>query len=190
MKETKETLKTRILDGTIALFIEKGIERVTTRELTERLGISRSHIYYYFSNWQTLCIEALARYMQRDLEEFAAELAGMTPPEKLSALVDNYLPDAPDTVWQLYDSLWQMATHNAAYAELAESLTHKWDAFIAGIIDEGVEQGFFRAVNTARATRQLGSMLSGYADTLIITPSPEKCKEAAEDIADFIRLIL
>ncbi|WP_145561345.1 TetR/AcrR family transcriptional regulator [Yersinia bercovieri] len=190
MKETKETLKTRILDGTIALFIEKGIERVTTRELTERLGISRSHIYYYFSNWQTLCIEALARYMQSDLEEFAAELVGMTPPEKLSALVDNYLPDAPDTVWQLYDSLWQMATHNAAYAELAESLTHKWDAFIAGIIDEGVEQGFFRAVNTARATRQLGSMLSGYADTLIITPSPEKCKEAAEDIADFISLIL
>ncbi len=49
-----ENLRTKILDGAIALFIDKGIDNVTTRELTEHVGISRSHIYHYFRDWRSL----------------------------------------------------------------------------------------------------------------------------------------
>ncbi len=49
-----ETRKETIIAGAIALFIEKGIEKTTTRDLTESLGISRSHIYHYFPDWHTL----------------------------------------------------------------------------------------------------------------------------------------
>lgn len=190
MRKTKEDLKTQILDTTIALFIEKGIEKVSTRELTERLSLSRSHIYYYFSNWQTLCIEALSRYMQNELDEFAAEIAELTPAEKIKSLVKNYLPDSQDAGWQLYSSLWQIAAHNRVYAELAESFTLKWDIYIAEIINEGIAAGHFRKVNSARVARQLSAMLNGYADVLCINASPDKQSESVDDIMDFIQLIL
>ena len=65
-----DNLRVQILDGAIALFIEKGIDKVTTRELTEHLGISRSHIYHYFRDWGSLRLEAAERFMLADLNAF------------------------------------------------------------------------------------------------------------------------
>ncbi|VTP68424.1 transcriptional repressor BetI [Leclercia adecarboxylata] len=90
MKEAKEALKVRILDGAIALFLEKGIANVTTRELTESLGISRSHIYHYFSNWQALCIAALERFMRDELEIFTREVAALPSTQKMDRLVADF----------------------------------------------------------------------------------------------------
>ncbi|SUE06543.1 transcriptional regulator BetI [Pantoea agglomerans] len=128
MKESAEALRTKILDAAIVLFIEKGIEKVTTRELTESVGISRSHIYHYFSNWQTLCLAALERFMHVDLENFADSLNLLTPRQRLLTLFESHLPSAPDATWQLYASFWQMAAHHEAYAALAEQMTAAWQA--------------------------------------------------------------
>ncbi|WP_336777738.1 TetR/AcrR family transcriptional regulator [Pantoea sp. USHLN256] len=190
MKEIKEALKARILDGAALLFAEKGIENVSTRELTERLSISRSHIYYYFSDWQTLCIEALTRYMQNELDTFSRSIESISPTEKLITVIENYLPDAPDAAWQLYGSLWQMAGRDSAFAELAELLLQKWTIFITEIVEQGIAAGIYRPVETARFTRQLGALLNGYADSLTINHSPAKHREAVEDIQAFIQLTL
>jgi AcrR family transcriptional regulator len=186
MKKKTEELKTRILDGAVALFIEKGIEKVTTRELTEHLGLSRSHIYHYFKDWQSLCLAALGRYMEKELEELTESLAGRESHEKLSVIIKYYLPEGPDAVWQLYDSLWRLASHDVAYAELAERNMNCWMAMIVGIIREGVEMKAFRAVDAERVTRQFVAMLNGYSENLIIHPSPEKCQLASDDLHDFI----
>ena len=187
MKEAKETLKARILDGAIALFLEKGIANVTTRELTESLGISRSHIYHYFSNWQALCIAALDRFMRDELETFTREVAALPSVQKMERLVINFLPLEPDAAWQLYGSTWQLALHNDVYAEFVESITDAWSETVCGIIEEGIADSTFRVGEASRITRQLISMLNGYGEFLGVRPSTEKCKMAEEDIADFIQ---
>ncbi|RJL46318.1 TetR family transcriptional regulator [Pectobacterium carotovorum] len=190
MKETTTALKDKILDGAIELFIEKGIEKVTTRELAEHVGISRSHLYHYFPDWQTLSIEALTAFMQADLEDVAAEIATLTPKEKLHALVKNYLPDTTDVIWNLYGSLWQLAVHNSAYAELAHVMTEKWFTLLEEIIASGVASGAFKNTDTQRVSRQLGALLNGYSDHLIINPDPADFQQATEDIDDFIQRVL
>lgn len=190
MKESRELLRAKILDAAILLFIDKGIEKTTTRDLTEYVGISRSHIYHYFSDWQSLCLEALERFIQRELDDFTAQTAALSPREQLHALISSFLPDAADASWQLYGSLWQQAAHNAAYADLAVMVTNKWIALIAGIIGQGIEKGTFQTTDKARAARQLGAMLNGYADILIIRSSPEEGRVALEDIEHFVSLIL
>lgn len=190
MKENQEALRAKILDGAISLFIEKGIEKVTTRELTERVGISRSHIYHYFRDWQTLCIEALKEVMLTELTEFTAEIAPLQPQEKLHTLVRNYLPDTQGDIWQLYGSLWQLAAHNEAYAGLAQLMVHKWLALLAEIISAGIEAGVFRPADAARVTRQLSAIMNGYSDQLIVMPSAETRQEAMDDILDFIGRVL
>lgn len=190
VKKKTEELRVRILDGAVALFIEKGIEKVTTRELTEHLGLSRSHIYHYFKDWQSLCLAALERFMQQELDDLTESLAGREPHEKLSVLIKYYLPEGPDAVWQLYDSLWRLASHDAAYAELAERNMNCWMEMIADIIREGVGLKAFRALDAERVTRQFVAMLNGYSENLIIHPSPEKCQLASDDLHDFIRQML
>lgn len=190
MKENREALRAKILDGAISLFIEKGIEKVTTRELTEYVGISRSHIYHYFPDWQTLCIEALTEVMLAELKEFTAEIVALPPQEKLHTLINSYLPDTQGDIWRLYGSLWQLAAHNEAYAALAQLMVRKWLDLLAEIISAGTEAGIFRSTNAARVTRQLSAMLNGYADQLIVMPSAEVRLEAMEDICDFVELVL
>ncbi|MGK3142296.1 TetR/AcrR family transcriptional regulator [Pantoea sp. C2G6] len=186
MKESAEALRTKILDAAIALFISKGIEKVTTRELTESVGISRSHIYHYFSNWQALCLAALERFMQLDFTHFAETLAPLTPHQRLTTLFASHLPGAPDASWQLYASFWQMAGHNEAYAALAETMTARWQTLVEEIIRDGVTDGSLRACDIPRTARQLSAMLNGYADLLTINPSDEKVEEAMADLNHFI----
>jgi len=190
MKESAEALRTRILDAAIVLFIEKGIEKVTTRELTESVGISRSHIYHYFSNWQTLCLAALERFMQVDFETFADSLKMLTPRQRLATLIESHLPSAPDATWQLYASFWQTAAHNEAYAALADEMTDTWQGLMEAIIRDGVTDGTLQCSNVPRTARQISAMLNGYADLLTINPSEKKAREALADLNQFIDAVL
>ncbi|AWP34699.1 TetR/AcrR family transcriptional regulator [Pantoea eucalypti] len=190
MKESAEALRTRILDAAIVLFIEKGIEKVTTRELTESMGISRSHIYHYFSNWQTLCLAALERFMQVDFETFADSLKMLTPRQRLATLIESHLPSAPDATWQLYASFWQTAAHNEAYAALADEMTDAWQGLMEAIIRDGVTDGTLQCSNVPRTARQISAMLNGYADLLTINPSEKKAREALADLNQFIDAVL
>jgi len=186
MKQSAEALRIKILEGAVALFIEKGIGIVTTRELTESVGISRSHIYHYFSNWQTLCLAALERFMHNEFAHFSAMLAAVPPPQRLGLLFESYLPNSPDAVWQLYASFWQLASHNPAYAALAEEMTAKWQGLMESLIAAEVENGTLRVTDVARTARQLSAMLNGYADLLTINPSAAKAGEALDDLNHFV----
>lgn len=106
MKKNTDELKHRILDTAVALFIEKGIAGVTTRDVTEQLGLSRSHIYHYFSNWQALSLAALERFMAQEIAQFTREAEELAPEQQLLRLAEIYLPDSVDATWKLYDSLW------------------------------------------------------------------------------------
>ncbi|HAF51301.1 MAG TPA: TetR family transcriptional regulator, partial [Leclercia adecarboxylata] len=113
--------------------------------MTESLGISRSHIYHYFSNWQALCIAALERFMRDELEIFTREVAALPSTQKMDRLVADFLPFEQDAAWQLYGATWQLALHNDVYAELVESIMQAWSELVRDIIEEGVENGIFRA---------------------------------------------
>lgn len=190
MKETQEALKARILQGAIALFTERGIDRVTTRELTEHLGISRSHIYHYFRDWEALCKEAMMLFMQQDRDGFSARITGLSAEQRLMAYVDNYLSDTPDAAWPLYSSLWQLAIHDAEWAEMVQTMMAQWRTMLDEIIQQGIRDGEFSSTDPGRVTRQLEAMLNGYADRLIVCPSPAAYQAAAADIDAYIQLAL
>ncbi|TNV22548.1 TetR/AcrR family transcriptional regulator [Buttiauxella sp. B2] len=190
MKEKTSVLKENILDAAIVLFTEKGVEKVTTRELTEQVGIARSHIYHYFPDWQTLCIEAFSRFMYAELETFTLKTRALPPEQGLVVFVEDYLPDRADAVWELYGSLWRLAVHNKVYADLALTLTEKWDALLASIIEAGIQSGVFRQTDVLRVTRQLGALLNGYSDQLIIDNAPLARVQALDDIKGFLSQVL
>ncbi|WMY76524.1 TetR/AcrR family transcriptional regulator [Buttiauxella selenatireducens] len=190
MKEKASVLKENILDAAIVLFTEKGVEKVTTRELTESVGIARSHIYHYFPDWQTLCLEAFSRFMYAELESFTQKTRAVAPERGLNIFIDDYLPDRADAAWELYGSLWRLAVHNTVYADFALRLTEKWDALLASIIEAGIQSGVFRQTDVGRVTRQLGSLLNGYSDQLIIDSAPLAREQALEDIHGFVSLAL
>lgn len=102
----------------VASGIDKGIDKVTTRELTEHVGISRSHIYHYFRDWRSLRLEAVERFMQADLDAFKEAIADFAPDVALDKFITS-LPATHYADWLLYNSVWTQAQHDRAYADLA-----------------------------------------------------------------------
>lgn len=190
MKETRSALREKILQAAVTLFIEKGLENVKTRELTTFLGIARSHIYHYFSDWGSLCLEACHYFTTKDLAAFKSEIDHLPPREQLNTFVSNILTIQHDATWQLYSSIWSKATVEQGYAELATEVDQQWVAWSADIIREGIRRGCFREVDAEQVARQLGAMLNGYADNLIVCQSAEERDKSIADIQVFLNLVL
>lgn len=190
MKETRSALREKILEAAVALFIEKGLENVKTRELTTSLGLARSHIYHYFPDWASLCLEACHYFASKDLAAFKAEIHHLPPRERLHAFIRNYLTVQPDATWQLYSSIWSKATVEQAYGKLATEVGQQWVDWSVEIIYEGVRCGDFRQTDSEQVARQLAAMLNGYADNLIVSQSLEERDQSIADIQAFLYLVL
>lgn len=187
MKCKSEPMRDKILSAVVELFIEKGVENVKTRDLTESLGLSRSHIYHYFKNWQSLCLEAITKFMLTELEEFRIMLKPLPAHQKLQEFIDGNISATPDPTRKLYGSLWILSTHNESYASLMQSILEEWHQVLTQIIRSGMEEGAFRSVEAPRVARQLDAMLFGYSEYLFTLPSEGSLKQAKEDVEDFIK---
>ncbi len=67
--------KDQIIAAALELFRSKGFADVSTRDLAEHAGLSRSHVYHYFSDWKELRREAFVRFANEQLDEVRAPLA-------------------------------------------------------------------------------------------------------------------
>lgn len=187
MKAKSELMREKILKAVVELFIEKGIEKVTTRDLTEYLGISRSHIYHYFKDWRSLCLAAITNFMNDELAEFCSIIQPLTASEKLQEFIDGMISNDPDPTRKLYGSLWLLSTHDEDYASLMQTFLDKWQLVLANIIQSGMDERTFRIVDAQRVARQLDAMLFGYGEHLLTLSCEDLLRQAREDIDDFIK---
>ncbi len=189
-RQPSEQRREAILSTAIALFRTKGLLQTSTRDLTEALGISRSHIYHYFPNWQALCLAALEYYMQQDWQQARDELAVMEPKAALRRLTEWFLPDDVDPDWLIYADAWQIAARDEAYKALAQNVTVEWNGLIERVIVRGCEAGVFRCKDVAQTARLLGGAINGYADRVSLEPNERSRQQALADIDSLINVLL
>ncbi len=180
-------MREKILKGAVELFLERGIDKVSTRDLTEYLGISRSHIYHYFKDWHTLSLEAVEGFLNNELEEFCTIIEPLSAKAKLRELIDGMITDKPDPSRKLYSSLWLLSSHNENYKCLVQTCLAKWQQVLTDIIQSGINEQTFRTVDAKRIARQLDALLLGYSEYLSNPLSEDTVKNAKEDIDDFIQ---
>lgn len=64
MREERGSTKRRIVEATYEMILEGGLESVTAREVTKRVGVSATMIYKHFENLTYLTVIASIRYIQ------------------------------------------------------------------------------------------------------------------------------
>ena len=83
--------RTRILDAARELFVERGVEAVTLREIAQRIEYSTTAIYVQFKDKQDL----VTQMVQEDFAAFATALTKVAavadPVDRLSSLGDAYV---------------------------------------------------------------------------------------------------
>ena len=93
--QTVNDTRDRILEAALDLFIERGYDKTSLREIAERVGVTKAALYYHFSSKEEI-IRTLVQPVYDHFEPLAAALASRPSLEEwregLAAVVEWILP--------------------------------------------------------------------------------------------------
>ena len=182
--------KDQIIAAALELFRSKGFADVSTRDLAEHAGLSRSHAYHYFSDWNELRREAFVRFANEQLDEVREPLADAPPLEAFVGFLRDCLPSTADAGWALWLDAWDEAMHDAQMTQAYLVINAQWQSMLAEVIERGVADSVFRCESAQRAARQIFALAMGYADDLMLKPSAESAEAALQEVLEVARLLL
>jgi AcrR family transcriptional regulator len=180
----------QILIAALELFKSRGFSNVSTRDVAEATGMSRSHLYYYFPDWAALRKTAFELFAEDELVRANRELEKLSPIPAIRALLKECLPARRDTAWALWLDVWQAAMHDAKLATTYLALMHSWERSLSNIIDRGCSEGVFTCADSSSTARQLFALASGYTDELLLIPSAKRSEAAFNEVLEVASLLL
>ena len=84
----KAEKRKEICDVAAKLFVERGFEKTTTRDIASAAGVNTSAIYYYFEDKESILYELLIDIMNNSLRQMRdIEKRDMSLQEKINAVI-------------------------------------------------------------------------------------------------------
>jgi AcrR family transcriptional regulator len=182
--------KERIFEAALALFKERGLANVSTRDVSIASRLSRSHLYHYFADWSALRGEVFAKLAASEMAQMSQAVDTLPPADALAVFVTALLPAEADSSWSLWLDAWDEALRDAEFAQVYVSSMHGWEAVLAKIMSRGVEKRVFKCDDTQRAAKQLFAAINGYASNLLLDPSPDAQSASVHDVMALASLLL
>jgi len=136
----------RILQASIDLITDAGIDRVRLAEIARRAGMSSGQVMYYFDSKEHILLEALAWREQQETEQRRAALP-LVPAgwPRLELFVDLYLPTSlTDPVWIMWMEAWARAPHSKEVSIFLDKLMKPWRDDLAEVVEQGIAAHAFR----------------------------------------------
>ncbi|MFE5790841.1 TetR/AcrR family transcriptional regulator [Rhodococcus erythropolis] len=170
MTKQAEDRREDILNATLNLIEEKGVDQLRAADLAKVLGVSSGLIFYHFDNLQTLVTSAVSyaterqmAYLARLIEESGDDLIG-----RLYAVLHEYGPTGSAFGWRLWIECWSASLRDVELRKVVQSLDAEWRGLITDIIDEGVRTGVFDCPDPAAAALRLTALLDGLAVQYVV----------------------
>jgi len=164
----KEQRRETILDAAKEIFSRKGYQGATMEEIAARAELSPATLYLYFNNkselFASLNIKMLAFLCHR-VEQVAGQ-EGLEPPEKV-----RQLAQAMHDVYTFDPLILTNVLHMQASQELMDlspelkeqvnSMAARGLRLMAGIFQQGIDQGYFRPYHPVALADLVWSVFSG-----------------------------
>lgn len=114
-----EEYRKELLCKCFDLFAEKGYVNVTTRQLSQELGISNGAMYHYFPSKQALFEQLVEQISRQDVQLLKSATRGNTSAERIEALGELLIQHKEHFVKQAV--IWTDFYQHHALAEIKEN---------------------------------------------------------------------
>lgn len=155
----ENTRRKQILDAAMAMFLKKGFNGATTKEIAREAGVAEGTIYRYFKNKKELLLALAEPDIVKSLTDIIHEVSGQTDEIVFKAVIKNRL----DTIKEKKDLIRLLLTEAQFHPEIKEKFVErivlKAAAVLEGVIEERVEGGFYRAIDPQIAARAFVGMI-------------------------------
>jgi AcrR family transcriptional regulator len=159
-----------IVETTTALIRERGIERLTVRDIAAAADVSIGTITYHFEGIEELLIEAVKTAMRRFYEgRSAAWLSERhSPTERLRACLDAHFTAEGLETLRLWVEVWPRAMRARPLREWAAS-RYRFDRVqIEALLRDGIAAGEFPAIDPAEVATELLALVDGLTILMLI----------------------
>jgi AcrR family transcriptional regulator len=162
LTEEEQTRRRReIFDAAVHLFLEKGFNETSMREIAEAAGAGKSTLYDYFSSKDEILLSVVEEELN-NLTRHAQVIARepIATQEKLRQVIFaymDYLVANEAFFMKLSLEVQRMAQNSQARIQQAR---HMYQDVIQGLIETGIQEGSLRQTDPLLASRILLTALS------------------------------
>ena len=185
-QEEQARKRQEIFDASVHLFVEKGFNETSMREIAGAAGIGKATLYDYFKTKDDI----LLSFFEREISEITERAAGVArqslpAADKLRRIMQMHLEH-----WLLRKGFYLRLTIEAQRLALESQqriqvARHAYQDMLRGLVEDGIREGAFRPVDSLLATRLLLNMITPVVFTSRPTGSPQEMLDEALEI--FIR---
>lgn len=197
-KEDAEVTRQLILDAALSVFSRQGFAQTRLEEIAQEANVTRGAIYHHFGGkaelYNALLEERFAR-ANRIWQDALAE--GGTPVEMLRRMairVLHHLEDDPDfrAVQEMVIFKTTAVPELSAGLEAKRTGTRAYIDYLAQLIEQGIDQGEFRAgLNPRDTALALLGLINGVSTSWLLDQELFSLRTRAESIVDtFLRGVL
>lgn len=183
---TEEELDRRrheILGATVHLFLEKGFRETSMREIAEAAEMGKSSLYDYFKTKDDILLWSVEDQII-DLTAAAKEIVNQPIPaiDRLRQVMKTHLEflvSNKDFYLKLSFEVQRLAIDSQ---QRIQAKRHAYQDIIRQLIDEGIQEGAFRPVDSLLVTRLLITALTPTVFTSRPTGTPQEMLDEAFDV--------
>jgi len=164
-KKMADERRKQIFIGLFNAIVKKGFTSCTITEISREAGMSRGILHYYFSNKQEMQLELMKSLGDTHYDQILA-LADSTNDvrEKIKKIIEfHYLDESKpfhDTVG-VWVEFWGQSPHDRKVQQAIRRNQARIRKLIAGLIDEGIDEGIFRHIDSLGAASVILGMIEG-----------------------------
>jgi AcrR family transcriptional regulator len=182
---SKAEKRKKICDIATKLFVEKGFEKTTTRDIASASGMNTSAIYYYFEDKESILYNVLIDLMNNSLRQMREiERCDISLKEKINAVIKLHTQIYgidPNTMELI---VYNQKSLNREHWEELRLKQREYTKIVVRILDEMKEKGEIADLNTRACTVALFGMVQ-WAHSWY-TPKGEIAPDQLCDIVTYI----
>lgn len=169
-RKPPEQRRAEIVEAAVDLAGELGLDRLTGRDVTTRVGVTSGLLHHYFPHIDDVIAEAFREVVTADIARVADGLGDLPPRDALAAFLDRSMAAGRASVLALWMSAWVAAPRRPALAREVDRQMAAGVDVLAGVITAGVRTGEFTTSDAAQSAWRILVTLDGIAIQRTVRP--------------------
>lgn len=171
MQARSEETRHHLLEAALRRFAAQGYNAASVDDICNDAGLSKGAFYHHFPGKQAVFLALLEGWLTNvDANLESARRASI--PETLMSMADA-LPDillSADGRLPMFLEFWMQASRDETIWQATISPYHRYQAYFAGLVEEGMAEGSFKPVDSQAAASMIVSLAVGTLLQALLAP--------------------
>ncbi|NOY22900.1 MAG: TetR/AcrR family transcriptional regulator [Acidobacteria bacterium] len=183
----------RILDATVTLIAEKGIQNITLDQVAERAELSKGGLVHYFSGKDKLIESAVTEFFKKIFKR-GKEIRDKidNPFEQILSYTWLYNKNEPDLLvgYRLFFDMMSIASQDRRYRQVFQDFVENWITLLKASISKGIAAGDFQVENIDETARSVSAVYQGVASRWFLDPENHPDEWAVKTVRNLVSFLM